>query len=891
VCDIASESIELELADMRHRTVVIVLLLGVILRPAHAYELVTHAQITEQAFLASMLNSSPNLLFNLGLGPWIWGTGNQLPTDLPMFPSFSLYPITPKPLGSSYYDMNSSNPLAASSRLRSAATADDSLIQQYFMGISPWSLNGWMLRGAFKEDDNPITGKDFLFSGNLPTDGNAWVLTYDLARPENHFFDPIQNLPLNGPANSLLAAAISLAWNASGGLTEPIETAPSWAMGTSNPFGISGTRDRFLNHFSIMDLHEAIWRATTGQPFTVGIPITASGLPVTEADRIAYWATAFRALGDILHLNQDMSQPQHTRNEPHNGTQYTGEASAIEMYIEQRAKASVSFYSYFGGQQSIVGYQGNFLQLPPLPFYPTGNDVVTTPTFLNLSDYWSTKPGSPPAVAGGPLPSTNNGGMGLADYSNQGFFTLGHNIGSTPYLLPNPAVSAYVLRSTVMPNAGQSTNRSLNSYYYMGSVGDNLNANVSLIPIRMSRPNIFVNGIGGGGYSLDTGNYDDMVRLLLPRAVAYSTGIINYIFRGSMGISLPSAGVYSVVDHAVTNSATSGGFAKIKLTLTNTSPPINDPRGLSLSQDMYSGTLMAVVKYHVNNCYKPDLSGDYAGDQAKVLSCRSSAESIVASAPITTFSLTSGASQELTFDFSGAPLPMSATDLYLQVIYRGQLGSEADAVVVATKDIPEISYLAVYVAPLACLDGQYYKMNSDGSVTDAIASVMSTLYYHGQYVSPADLQSLFIPVASSVSATFQGPFTNYNGPDTGQTLIANLLANASPLVLGQFIRLAILTEDQAPLQGEVIDSQILQQDWVQPIDALYNEIEFSPAGINVDSTPLQSFEDSIGRTADSIILIWSDGGCGSAPIPSDIIAADGNPFPVPQLVPVSMLSW
>ncbi len=33
--------------------------------------------------------------------------------------------------------------------------------------------------------------------------------------------------------------------------------------------------------------------------------------------RHAYRATTFRALGDVLHLVQDMGQPQHTRNAAH----------------------------------------------------------------------------------------------------------------------------------------------------------------------------------------------------------------------------------------------------------------------------------------------------------------------------------------------------------------------------------------------------------------------------------------------------------------------------------------------------------------------------------------------------------------------------------------------
>src|SRR6185437_8575395 len=66
--------------------------------------------------------------------------------------------------------------------------------------------------------------------------------------------------------------------------------------------------------------------------------------------RQAYWATAFRALGDVLHLNQDMAQPQHTRNEPHSGKLcplvklcLSGHTSVYEKYINGRALAAPTF--------------------------------------------------------------------------------------------------------------------------------------------------------------------------------------------------------------------------------------------------------------------------------------------------------------------------------------------------------------------------------------------------------------------------------------------------------------------------------------------------------------------------------------------------------------------
>ena len=46
--------------------------------------------------------------------------------------------------------------------------------------------------------------------------------------------------------------------------------------------------------------------------------------------------------------------------------------------------------------------------------------------------------------------------------------------------------------------------------------------------------------------------------------------------------------------------------------------------------------------------------------------------------------------KEITFKFSNRELPINAWDVVLQVVYRGQLGSESDAVVVATRDDPAI---------------------------------------------------------------------------------------------------------------------------------------------------------------------------------------------------------
>jgi hypothetical protein len=76
-------------------------------------------------------------------------------------------------------------------------------------------------------------------------------------------------------------------------------------------------------------------------------------------------------------------------------------------------------------------------------------------------------------------------------------------------------------------------------------------------------------------YSLNRFNYTDHASQLVPRAVAYSAGLIDYFFRGKLEISLPTEEVYAIVDHKTVNAKDTHGFTRIKLTLKNVTQPID----------------------------------------------------------------------------------------------------------------------------------------------------------------------------------------------------------------------------------------------------------------------------------------------------------------------------
>jgi hypothetical protein len=132
-----------------------------------------------------------------------------------------------------------------------------------------------------------------------------------------------------------------------------------------------------------------------------------------------------------------------------------------------------------------------------------------------------------------------------------------------------------------------------------------------------------------------------------------------------------------------------------------------------------AGTLVVVAKFHLNTCYRPDLSGEFGGSGYVGVGCRSNSESIVVSNPKSVTSVDRVFSSEpLVFTFSAAtPIPINATDLYLQVVYRGALGQEKDAIAVATIDLSEPTYLTFGnhwdYRPYYNSDGSFAKITPD----------------------------------------------------------------------------------------------------------------------------------------------------------------------------------
>lgn len=844
-----------------------------------AYETSTHAAITLNAYQQSNLTQG-TVLQALGL---------------------DLLRVDPNPLGpfrSLYSDVSGSQVYQryAYQYERSKIFPIDS--------NSDFLIEGWLMRGAVREDDLGAISIANIWTpnGSIPIQIPIGPDPHDdpygsIFRVFNHFYDPVSGNPLNGGVLTPIICAANLTCAV---------TAPNWAVGSADAFSqpnapLAGRR----NHFSVFDAREAMFRALTllqtnpdGSISPIYDPSTTTSFNGTQfammqANRLNYWATTFRSLGDVLHLNQDMAQPQHTRNEPHSGQFETvsvfgnqvsnvfGHSAVYENYIEALAVgvAPWKFTLQPAGTPTI--------QISPATLNYAGYPI---PTFSNYTDAWSTQPNG-----------NVTAGNGLADYSNRGFFTVANNYGGTNYALPASSLSAY---NIVIQQATSWAGVPLQGApvaLLEGSVPDTLNSGQSTSGVPLTTYSVWDQFMSAQGqqptFTLNRINYDAMSGLLLPRATAYSAGLLNYFFRGSMAISLPHEGVYGIIDHSTQYGSSTNtdplsrtqGFSKIKLTLTNTTPVTNPPTEL-----MTGGTLTAVIKFRRNLQFTDDLTNEPGAPNIDGLAAvRGDVEEIVASTATKDHlgntalivSLPQGTPQEYEFDFDQV-LPLNATDVFLQVIYKGSLGNESNALVVATTDMSEPTYFSYTNAfDYIHIGGSVYTFSTVNNDPNLLAQV-----------SPANciLSSQSPPPVGSLNPSCFSPNQTLSvALDANDPTQPNPLISAQNVAARHYFRVAILTD------GGTGQSSLKQQSICVPatpfvVPALNNEHALTTPGgseITAYTSPLSTQRGILGWYMTSCVYNGDDSPAGTTDNRATAMLALGPPlgaadeiYPVPVTI-------
>lgn len=747
---------------LRHvaRLITLPMMLMVGAESASAFETDTHGLITYNAYKRSALfgQGDPSVRHTFGL--------DRLPTASPFttqwsteayvgyfdnFPVFSPYRYPPPPSETDYIRLPHEYERCQMRTLQSAGWFGG-LDNQNIDNVSgTLSIQNWLIRGAIREDDlrsgyKQRPGCDVIRPDNDPR-GN-------IMRVLNHFYDPVHDLSLAG-----------------GYMHE--SKSVDWALGLRDSFAPAPVQHPVReNHFSYADARHQMWLALTDGLGTAALPYTASARETDAEHRLFRWATVFRSLGDVVHLLQDGAQPQHVRDDAHSPFQSPAR-QAYEAYTNWRVMAPGILISGYDNTYLTGFYKQNDQIRPPIPVL--GNYPI--PTFSTPLRFFTTR-----QQGEGPEAPTSNR-HGLMDYTNRTFFTAGtlpQSSGDAFLQPPAPIdeTQGYVRSSAPCRIGNLLADRLSNTrcvHWTRPALDTVAPGYADTLPPTASGPPFaappmvtesalgLVRDILGTSieprYAIGLEELETMGNLGVPRAIAYSAGLIDYFFRGRLTLSAPPDGLFGVLDQGTPHTVLDGvpllddgsnrtfGFTTIRVRARNSTGDengrlIESATGRVVPQTMRggrdstgdaTGMLVAIARYHRNPCYRRDLSGEYvfqfaadytpqppfvpSGCQWEDL--RSNVPEISVSRPLyvdaggnlpgvpagsesacaNVGNINTGAvgnceddSALLEFDFADDPIPANATDLFLQVAYRGPLGDEQDGIAVGAIDLIEPQY-------------------------------------------------------------------------------------------------------------------------------------------------------------------------------------------------------
>lgn len=228
------------------------------------------------------------------------------------------------------------------------------------------------------------------------------------------------------------------------------------------------------------------------------------------------FAKTFKGLGHIIHLLQDTAQPAHVRNDAH-FLDPLGLKPRLSPGLETWSKNKPDTISAFASQ----------------PVFPAVNLSVSVPGYEPITQFFDTEPDT----YDGTNPSTTLS-QGLAEYTNANFvsddtiFTENYDSNHKHYF-PFPRKEDTIEYDEYVGDGKYRT------YFKKIQNGEAVNhlATIERLSIYLGPWHINLPLF----YHLDEQCHEDYTEKLIPRAVGYSTGLIDYFFRGEIEVDLINA--------------------------------------------------------------------------------------------------------------------------------------------------------------------------------------------------------------------------------------------------------------------------------------------------------------------------------------------------------------
>ncbi|MHB8883413.1 MAG: phospholipase C/P1 nuclease family protein [Thermodesulfovibrionales bacterium] len=500
----------------------------------------------------------------------------------------------------------------------------------------------------------------------------------------------------------------------------------------------------------------------------------------SEDKRQAKYAAVFRSLGHIIHLIHDLAVPAHVRNDSH--------PYKTDNYFQQQRDMYEKYTN-----AAISPENG----LPKLKY--DGYPAVDLTTFNNFEAFW-----------------IGGGGKGLAEFTNRSFLSHDTNIDDAKYQAPVPTGEWITKETIIDPWMGS---MEFEVKYLQGYVADNYRPELSSPITRLAAFSYFdfemqKYGYDQRVYSLNNKIHQEYSDFLIPRSVGYSAGLLNYFFRGDIrleyttdptpgyvianktdedmdgliqilydnksdkrevymsgnfsikankssdifNITSPAdakePGKYTLVFKGTMGNEKGAVAGYVTSRLLEITPPEQfiyslvdaskpDPyfrtvrakvKNASTSEQMGSGTVQAIAKYKLDTY---DAGFIYSMSASQAIDLSSNAV-------------------EIEFNFENDPIPLDVTDLYLEIVFKGTIGSETNAVASGVKDISEPTPIDLFNdTDKSCVNGNWYPtagaidLMDTSSPKDHIADTWD--------VNPHILQNIYIKISSMEDPQIASP--------------------------------------------------------------------------------------------------------------------------------------
>ena len=327
-------------------------------------------------------------------------------------------------------------------------------------------------------------------------------------RASNHFHDPlVEDWTMSGLTDTHWLVNL---WCYGFGFgqypPDEIDSNITWATGYKSPSEKEDNGVREFNEWDWDSAMEYYYIYLTGKDFS------GNEIAPDENSRDEYMAKTFRALGQVLHLLQDMAVPAHVRNDFSRGhTDIIPDLhSAPWNWIGNRFETFVKKNDTKNWFNESTG--------------GTLNDI-------SLTNFWDTN------NYDGSIPITAENMLGLAEFTNLNFVSP-YTIFSKKYPYPNESstdIEKYIL-GQLSPEVVTDEDGVTREEFYLSKTQHGIEIDHFVIPSYLSEEMFGIEGGIERTYRLDNRCFNDYAALLIPRAIGYSAGLLDYFFQGQIEV-------------------------------------------------------------------------------------------------------------------------------------------------------------------------------------------------------------------------------------------------------------------------------------------------------------------------------------------------------------------